>query len=218
MTSQICTNLEQNRGILGSNLEKSFNKRLGTVGFRQKGGARKIYHKTAAYTLLLMIAFAAVIGGLMVTAQATDTNSATSDTSTVYTTTVGNNATALSLGDMRGMMMGDQGFGGGYGHGGAGFAGTIEVSAEYTQTVNNILGNDTDVQNLIAQGYNVTSINPIVKSVIGADGTLTSKATNATVTLVNGTSSYATVKINIEQAKVTQIVILTRTVIDKSTS
>ena len=96
--------------------------------------------------------------------------------------------------------------------------GNIEVSSEYTANVNAILDNDTDVQNLITEGYNVTSIRPIVKNVIGADGALTTKATTAIVTLQNGTSGYATVSVDVSQAKVTKIVIITRTVIDKTTS
>jgi hypothetical protein len=127
---------------------------------------------------------------------------------------------------MGGMMLGDQGFGGEPGFGGhrgcgprfMGGMGNIEVSSEYAATVNAILNNDTDVQNLITEGYNVTSIHPIIKSVIGADGTVTTKATTAIVTLQNGTSGYATVSVDVEQAKVTRIVIITRTVIDKSTS
>lgn len=123
-------------------------------------------------------------------------------------------------------MLGDQGFGGEPGFGGhrgcgpgfMGGLGNIEVSSEYTATVNAILNNDTDVQNLITAGYNVTSIRPIIKTVIEADGTLTTKATTAIVTLQNGTSGYAVANVDISQAKVTQIVIFTRTVIDKTTS
>ena len=96
--------------------------------------------------------------------------------------------------------------------------GAIEVSSEYTATVNTILDSDTDVQNLIAEGYNVTSIRPIIKSAIEVDGTLTTKATTAIVTLQNGTSGHATVNVDITEAKVTQIVIYTRTVIDKTAS
>ena len=96
--------------------------------------------------------------------------------------------------------------------------GNIEVSAEYNQTVNQILSKDTDVKNLFSQGYNVTTIRPILSSTMSGDGTVTVKATTAIVKLLNGTSGYAAVKVDITNAKVTQIVILTRTVIDKSTS
>jgi hypothetical protein len=83
--------------------------------------------------------------------------------------------------------------------------GAIEVSAEYTQTAKNILGNDTDVQSLVTQGFNITAINPIIKSVIDADGTITTKATNAMVILVNGTSGYATANVDIEQSRVLKL-------------
>ena len=200
--------------------------------FRTKGRWKKIERKTLALTLVLLTAFAAIVGGLAATSFAAEANSTTSETATseVVTTTseavtasteLNANATDFPFWGMGGMMMGEQGFGGGHGgHGprGMGGIGNIEVSSEYTATVNSILANDTDVQNLITEGYNVTSIRPMVKSVIGADGTLTTKATTAVVALQNGTSGFATVSVDVEQAKVTQIVIITRTVIDKTTS
>ena len=129
--------------------------------------------------MLLITAFAAVVGGLMVTAHATETNSTTtSDTSSTTTADLNSTANCLPLWGMSDMAMGDQGFGRGPGHGMGGLNegfGNIEVSSEYTQNINDILNNDTDVQNLISQGYNLTSIRPIVKNVIEADGTLTAK-------------------------------------------
>jgi hypothetical protein len=116
----------------------------------------------------------------------------------------------------------EQGFGG-RGHGprmesmGNGMYG-IEVSSEYTANVYAILGNDTDVAGLITQGYNVTSINPIVKNIIEGDGTIATKANTAIVIMQNGTSGYATVNVDVTNAKVTQITLITRTVIDKSSS
>jgi hypothetical protein len=181
-----------------------------------KTEVEEIERKTAAISLLLLTAFAAVIGGLIMTTQATVSNSTTSTVEDL-------NGNANMF---QGMIAGDQGFGGemGFGrgprgHGGfMGSMGNIEVSSEYTANVNTILDGDSDVQNLISQGYNVTSINPIVKNVVEADGTLATKATTALVTLQNGTSGYATVSVDVEQAKVTQIVIITRTVIDKTTT
>jgi len=120
---------------------------------------------------------------------------------------------------MEGIMMGEPRFGGGRGFGrGQGSMRNIEVSSEYTATVNAILEADADVQKLIAEGYNVTSMRPVIKNVIEADGTLITKATTAIVTLQNGTSGYAVASVDILQAKVTQMVIFTRTVIDKTTS
>ncbi|MEJ2271703.1 MAG: hypothetical protein P8X91_04320 [Candidatus Bathyarchaeota archaeon] len=94
----------------------------------------------------------------------------------------------------------------------------IELSTEYTEAVNSILEADTDVQTLIAEGYNVTSIRPIIKNVVLADGSIVTGATTAVVKLVNGTSGYAVVNVDVSQAAVNQIVIFTRTVIDKTTS
>jgi hypothetical protein len=182
----------------------------------EKGGGRKIETKTMALTLVLLTAFAAILGGLAMTAFAAETETATTATSTTATADAENQTENLPSWRMAEMMMSDQGFG--RGHRGLGGMGNIEVSSEYTATVNAILDSDTDVQNLIAEGYNVTSIRPVIKNVIEADGTLSTKATTAIVTLQNGTSGYATASVDITAAKVTQIVILTRTVIDKTTS
>ena len=168
--------------------------------------------------MLSITAFATIIGGLLVTAQANDTNLTTSNTSTANTSDLNTNTICPQLWGMNDMMAGDQGFSKGPRGHGHGYMENIDVSSEYTQKVNNILNKDTDVKNLITQGYNVTSIRPIIKSTIDANGTLTSKATTAIVTLENGTSGYASINVDIEQAKVTKIVILTRTVIDKTTS
>ncbi len=179
-----------------------------------------------AITLLLITAFAAVVGGLLVTTNATnatETNTTTADTTTLATTNVGNYTTAFPFGGPGSMMIGEQQFGGPRcggrgGPGNMGGYGNIEVSSEYTANVNAIIGNDTDVQNLISQGYNVTSIHPILKNIIESDGTLVTKATTAIVLMENGTSGYATVNVDVSAAKVTQIIIITRTVIDKTSS
>ena len=94
----------------------------------------------------------------------------------------------------------------------------IEVSSAYIANVTSILDNDTNVQNLLSEGYNVTSINPIIQNVLNGDGTVTVQATTAVVTLQDGTSGYAIAHVDLETAKVTQIVIITRTVIDNSSS
>ena len=163
---------------------------------------KNIDKKITALALLLITAFAAVVGGLLATtntANAAETNSTTSETTTATSTDQSTIADVFPFGGMGGF-------------------GNIDVSSEYTATVNAILNSDTDVQNLITQGYNVTSIRPIVKNIVEAAGTLTTKATTAIVTLQNGTSGHAKVSIDVSQAKVTQIVIFTRIVIDKTTS
>jgi hypothetical protein len=186
----------------------------------------KINRKTTAISLILLTAIAAAVGALTITAfAAADTDSTTTDAGTAVTADTNQYANQMQFGGQ--MMMDSQGFGGfgggprGHGGRGGGFMGgmaNIELSSEYTANVNTILNSDTDVQNLISQGYNVTSINPVIKNVIEADGTLVTKATTATVMMQNGTSGYATVRVNIASSQVIQIVTITRTVIDKSTS
>ena len=102
-----------------------------------------------------------------------------------------------------------------FGRGGFGGFGPIEVSEEFEQTVTSIAESDTDVQNLIAEGYNVTAVRPIIKTVLDAEGNVVTKATNAVLMLQKDTTGHASVLVSIEEAKVTQIVILTRTIIDK---
>jgi len=167
---------------------------------------------------------AAAVGALTLTAfAAADTNSTSAIASTAVTDDITQNLDQIQFAGN--MMMDSQGFGGGPGgHGGhgqmmGGMPGMngVEVSTEYAANVNTILGNDSDVQNLIAQGYNVTLINPIVKTAVQGDGTIVTQATNATVILTNGTSGFAAVNVDVANAKVTQIITITRAVIDKST-
>ncbi len=102
----------------------------------------------------------------------------------------------------------------GFGHR-RGFGGFIEVSQEFVESVTNIAKADPDVSNLLASGYNVTHVKPIIKTVIGEDGTVVTKATNATIMLVKDTTGRATVWVDVQAAKVTRIETLTRTVIVK---
>jgi len=90
------------------------------------------------------------------------------------------------------------------------------VSQEYKDNVINITESDTDVQKLLAEGYNITGVRPLINATVEADGTVTMKATNAIVTLTQNTTGRAIVWVNVEQAKVTRITILTMTVIEKS--
>jgi hypothetical protein len=117
------------------------------------------------------------------------------------------------------VMTDDAGFDGVHGGHGMFSMNNIEVSSEYTANVISILNNDSDVlQKLISQGYNITSIDPIIKNVIEGNGTIATQATTAKVILTNGTSSYAAVNVDVANAKVTQVIIITRTVIDKTAS
>ncbi len=149
-----------------------------------------------ALILISATIMAAMVSGLYVTAHATAIS--------------GNSTQGTSI-----QCFGDQMMGGrGHGPGGCGL-GRIEVSTEYNQTVMNIVNSDSDVKNLISQGYSVQDVRPIIKSVVQADGTVVTKATTAIVTLVNGTTGRAAVTVDVTNAKVTQIVIETRTVITK---
>ncbi len=94
--------------------------------------------------------------------------------------------------------------------------GFIEVSEEYKENVINIAKSDTDVQNLLNDGYNITGVKPIIKTVVEGDGTVVTKATNAIVMLEKDTTGRAMVWVDLEQGKVTKIVILTLTIIEKS--
>ncbi len=104
--------------------------------------------------------------------------------------------------------------GGGHGHEG-GPGGFVTVSQEYKDNVISIAQNDSDIQNLLADGYNVTGVRPIINAIVEADGTVTMKATTAIVTLCQNTTGRAFATVNVEEGKVTEIVILTRTVIEK---
>ena len=99
----------------------------------------------------------------------------------------------------------------GFGWGG----GSVTVSEEYKDNVINIVQDDSDVQKLLADGYNITCVSPIINTIVEADGTVTMKATTAIVLLSQNTTGRAFVTVNLEEGKVTQIEMLTRTVIEK---
>jgi hypothetical protein len=182
-----------------------------------------IDRKIMALTLLTLVALAAVMGGFLLTTQATDTNG-TTETITENTTTVTTADSYSGVPDWNigGMGFGGPGFGEGSGHRcrgefggfGSGFI-PVEVSAEFEEKVTNIAKSDTDVQQLLDEGYNVTRVMPIVKTIIDGDGNVVTKATNATVMLEKDTTGRAIVSVDLEQEQVTQIIILTRTVINK---
>jgi hypothetical protein len=96
-----------------------------------------------------------------------------------------------------------------------GYRGFVEVSEEFKENVINIAKNDTDVQKLLNEGYNITYVRPIVKAIVEKDGTIITKATSAILMLQKNTTGRAAVTVDVENAKVTKIVILTKTVIQK---
>lgn len=179
--------------------------------------------------MLLVIGSALVLGSVLLATHAQDNNTPSTDTSTPTTTPADNFTGICGLGGgmnfgMPGM--GDQGTGGprmddqGMGAGGFGGGYNLQVSSAYTANVTNILDNDSDVQNLISQGYNVTAIQPIISNVIDGNGVVTTQATTAIVIMQNGTPQsgnfgYAQITVDLTQGKVTQIITTTRTVINK---
>lgn len=181
-----------------------------------------IDRKIVALTLLTLVALAAVMGCFLLTTQATDTNGTTKTTteSTTKTTITANDSYSIGPAWNNGRMgLGGPEFGRGAGHrrrGGFGGFGPIEVSAEFKEKVLGIAENDTDVQQLLGEGYNVTRVMPIVKTIVDGDGNVVTKATSATVILEKDTTGRAIVSVDLEQERVTQIIILTKTVIDKS--
>ena len=89
------------------------------------------------------------------------------------------------------------------------------MSQEFKDDVINVAKNDSGVQKLLVAGYNITDVRPIINTTVEADGTVTMKATTAIVALCQNTTGRAFATVNVTEGKVTEIVILTRTVIEK---
>ena len=181
--------------------------------------------KTKALALLAVVAFAAIAGSLVFAMQSivkADNASVASDSETTPAAVnpPNDNFTFNQgfMGSGPGMM--DRGFGdmgpGGMGHGGMrhGGMGDIQVSADFTANVTSIANSDSDVQNLLNQGYNITSIRPVITTSVDGNGNVVTKASTADLTLI-GTNGRALVVVDLTQAKVTKIVTLTMTEIDK---
>lgn len=92
----------------------------------------------------------------------------------------------------------------------------LEVSEEFKRKALNIAEGDPDVQNLLREGYNITTVKPIIKAVVQGSGEVTMKASGAILVLRKNTSGLANVEVDIEAGKVTRIIIHSRTVIQKS--
>jgi hypothetical protein len=176
-------------------------------------------YKTKALVLLSIVTLAAVAGSLIVfsTVKADDNTTSTDNLTTATTNAITSTDPSNVTGDMH--------FGGPGGPGGPGFGGCprgmergfgqIQVSDEFKANVTTIAKADSDVQNLLNSGYNVTSVRPIVTTTIDANGNVVTKATSAVLGLEKDTTGRAMVLVNLEQAKVTRIEIETRTIIEK---
>ncbi|MGQ9596077.1 MAG: hypothetical protein ACUVQY_02435 [Thermoproteota archaeon] len=93
--------------------------------------------------------------------------------------------------------------------------GPVEVSEEFKDNVFNIAKSDPDVQELLSEGYNITSIKPIITTTVEADGSVVTKAKSGILMLRKNNSGVAFVWVDVEKGKVTRIEIITRTVIEK---
>ena len=184
--------------------------------------------KTKALALLSVILVATVAGAIVLTMQsasADTSNSVASDIESTTATSVVNSSDngLIGIGGLSGpMMMGAElGFGGGHrgmgldrGYGGFGRE-SLQVSSEYTTNITNIVNADSDVQNLISQGFNITAIRPIISTTIDGNGNIVTKASTANVFLEGNNGSRSFVIVDLSQEKVTKIVTLTVTEIDK---
>jgi hypothetical protein len=173
-----------------------------------------------------MVAFATVVGSVLLT-RATETSSPDTTPTTSPTENAETTATPV-FGDCQffadagfaGKEFGGRMFGGPRGEIGIlsqGLGqGYIEVSQEYNDTVTGIVEADSDVQNLLSSGYNITAIMPIYTRTLDGNGTVTTQANTVIVLLQNGTSGHSIVNVDITSNKVTRIETVTRTIIDKS--
>jgi hypothetical protein len=177
---------------------------------------KKVVKEIESKTKTLVISAALVLAMLSGIAYMAYANGETNDAST---------STAIDLpwGDIsqyyagNNTFSGPPAFRGRCGHGGGRGPGMmITVSEEFKENVLNITGSDSDVQQLLADGYNVTNVRPIIETVVEGDGSVVTKATSAVVMLEKDTTGYASVWVDLEAAKVTRIEIITRTVIEKT--
>lgn len=160
----------------------------------------KIDTKSKALMLLLVVAVATMLGGL---ALAYTTNNGEVSNNNFAEWFNGKMMMPGTCGGPRGWMRGQNRFG------------FVEVSKEFQENVINIAKSDEDVQALLDDGYNITGVRPIIKAVVEADGNVETRATSAIVMLEKDTTGRASVWVDLEKDKVTEIVILTRTVIEK---
>ena len=157
--------------------------------------------RSKALILLTMVAVAAILGGVALTAYAADNGE---ENSNGFAEWSNGRMVPGTCGWSRGWLRGRGRFG------------FVEVSEEFEANVINIAKSDEDVQKLLDDdGYSITGVRPIIKAIVEADGDVVTKATSAIVMLEKDTTSRASVWVDLAEAKVTEIVILTRTVIEK---
>jgi hypothetical protein len=179
--------------------------------------------KTKSLSIITIVAIAAVAVSLALSTQL-NANAQTTQATSVADNVVQNptSSPADNASNVNGGHMGSNGFRGGSqdgvngsgmmtrdgnfsGPGGYGQRGHIQVSSEYIANVTNIAKADTDVQNLLNNGYNITSVRPVISTTIDGNGNVVTKASNAELVL-QSTTDKVTVIVNLDQAKVIKIV------------
>jgi len=178
--------------------------------------------KTRALAVLSMIIVATVAGALIYSIQSTvkgDTSNIVAADAESTTEPLAVDGSEIGFNSFEnGMALGiESRFGMGHRGGPNRMGGLrgIQVSSEFTQNVTTIAQNDSDVQNLLSQGYNITSIRPVISTIIDGNGNIATKASTANVLLEGDNGSRAFVVVDLSQAKVTKIVTLAVTVIEK---
>lgn len=175
--------------------------------------------RSKALILLTIIVMATILSGIALTTVGANTSE--EDTSEITSLVADTNESINDSAEFMpwGMMTGTCARGGLRGRGGGprgpGGYGIIEVSEEFEENVMNIAESDEDVQALLDDGYNVTGVRPIIKTVVDGEGNVATKATDAIVMLDKDETGKASVWVDLEEGKVTEIVIMTRTVIEK---
>lgn len=90
----------------------------------------------------------------------------------------------------------------------------VEVSEEYKERVLEIIRGDPDTAKLLEEGFNVTRVKPIIKTYVGADGSVTLRADQALVVLRKD-KSFALALVDLKEGKVVKIAIISATLIEK---
>ena len=166
-------NLELTWTRIWVNSEKSVNNGLGKCGLNRRW--KKIDRKTAALTLLLIVACAAIMGELMITARAAVTKSANPITDTIVSDVCDNVNNLQVWSDMIASNSDVNGTNA--------VEGRIEVV--YKANMTTVVSSGQATYNLSIQEYQTLTINPTVKNAFEGDRPLVAPTTTAKVTLQN---------------------------------
>lgn len=174
---------------------------------------RKIKVLALISVVVVAVVAASLVLAMQSTVKADSNNAVASDAESTLPSINATNISGFFNNEYMGFG-GPRGMGMGQGFGGFGGFGSIQVSSDFTQNVTNIAKSDSDVQNLLNQGFNITSVRPLISTVIDGNGNVVTKASTADV-ILQSTTGRAFVVVDLDQAKVTKIVTLTVTEIDK---